>query len=59
MAAVPRREAKALGLTRQFLHATRLGFTLPASGAWREFDSPLPPDLAAVLARLEAEAGED
>jgi 23S rRNA pseudouridine1911/1915/1917 synthase len=49
------REAKALGLSRQFLHATRLGFTLPSSGAWREFESPLPPDLAAVLARLEAE----
>ncbi len=50
-------EAKLLGLPRQFLHATRLGFTLP-SGAWRTFDSPLPPDLAAVLARLEASADE-
>ena len=48
------REAKALGLHRQFLHATRLGFTLPGSGEWRTFESPLPPDLAAVLARLEA-----
>ena len=48
------REAHALGLTRQFLHATRLGFHLPGSGAWREFESPLPPDLAAALARLEA-----
>ncbi len=50
-------EAKLLGLARQFLHATRLGFTLP-SGVWRAFDSPLPPDLAAVLARLEAAADE-
>ena len=33
------REARALGLARQFLHATRLGFNLPA-GAWRAFDSP-------------------
>ena len=53
------REAKAFGLHRQFLHATRLGFTLPTSGAWREFDSPLPPDLAAVLARLEAGDGDE
>ena len=50
------REAKALGLLRQFLHAARLGFHLPSSGAWHEFESPLPPDLAAVQARLDAEA---
>jgi 23S rRNA pseudouridine1911/1915/1917 synthase len=39
---------------RQFLHAARLGFTLPGDGAWREFTSPLPPDLAAILADLRA-----
>jgi 23S rRNA pseudouridine1911/1915/1917 synthase len=39
---------------RQFLHAERLGFTLPARGEWREFVSPLPADLAAVLAMLRA-----
>jgi 23S rRNA pseudouridine1911/1915/1917 synthase len=40
------------GLPRQFLHATRLGFYQPTSGAWIELDSPLPPDLAAFLATL-------
>lgn len=46
----------ALGLERQFLHATRLAFTHPAGG---EVDvaSPLPDDLEAALAR--ARAGEE
>lgn len=39
---------------RQFLHAWRLGFFLPSSGEWREFTSPLPPDLVGFLASLEA-----
>jgi 23S rRNA pseudouridine1911/1915/1917 synthase len=34
---------------RLFLHAARLGFRLPGSGEWREFQAPLPADLAAVL----------
>jgi 23S rRNA pseudouridine1911/1915/1917 synthase len=34
---------------RQFLHAWRLGFRLPASGRYEEFESPLPGDLAAAL----------
>ncbi len=46
------RQAGALGLERQFLHAYRLGFCLPSSGEYREFESPLPADLAAVLERL-------
>ncbi len=41
-------------LGRQFLHAARLGLHLPG-GEWREFTSPLPPDLAAVLDALRAE----
>lgn len=41
----PRPELK---LARQFLHAWRLGVTLP-NGQWREFDSPLPADLTAAL----------
>jgi len=41
------------GLTRQFLHASLLGLRLPSSGEYREFTSPLPPDLAAVLEALE------
>ncbi|HVF99310.1 MAG TPA: RluA family pseudouridine synthase, partial [Chloroflexia bacterium] len=31
------KDAATLGLTRQFLHAHRLGFTLPSTGEWREF----------------------
>ncbi len=51
------RGPKGGGLTvpRQFLHAARLGLHLP-SGAWREFASPLPPDLAAVLDALRVES---
>ncbi len=48
--------AGGLGLTRQFLHAARLAFAHPVTGAPVDVSSPLPPDLAAVLARLEAEA---
>jgi 23S rRNA pseudouridine1911/1915/1917 synthase len=42
-----------LGLTRQFLHATRLAFAHPISGERVEVHSPLPDDLAAALARAE------
>jgi len=45
------------GLERQFLHAARLAFAHPLRGDPVDVRSPLPPDLAAVLARLEAEAG--
>lgn len=40
-----------LGLTRQFLHAHRLAFTHPFTGARVEVTSSLPPDLAAALER--------
>jgi 23S rRNA pseudouridine1911/1915/1917 synthase len=43
-----------LVIPRQFLHAAQLGFTLPSTGAWREFVSPLPTDLAEVLSALRA-----
>jgi 23S rRNA pseudouridine1911/1915/1917 synthase len=39
----------AYGLTRQFLHAHRLGFTHPSSGERLEFTSDLPGDLVAAL----------
>ena len=39
-----------LGLERQFLHAARLAFTHPVTGAAVDVSSPLPPDLAAALA---------
>jgi 23S rRNA pseudouridine1911/1915/1917 synthase len=38
---------------RQFLHAHRIRFRLPATGEQVEFTSPLPPDLQAVLDALE------
>jgi 23S rRNA pseudouridine1911/1915/1917 synthase len=44
--------AARLGLTRQWLHAVRLGFAHPATGEWVEFESPLPDDLAIALDRL-------
>ena len=36
-------------LSRQFVHACRLGFKLPSSGEHAEFESELPPDLAQAL----------
>jgi 23S rRNA pseudouridine1911/1915/1917 synthase len=41
------------GLTRQFLHATRLAFVHPVTGADIDVSSPLPADLAAALANAE------
>lgn len=41
---------------RLFLHAARLAFRLPSTGEWREFQSPLPDDLTAVLERLRGDA---
>ncbi len=43
-------------LERPALHAARLAFTHPATGERLVFEAPLPPDLAAVLERLRAEA---
>jgi 23S rRNA pseudouridine1911/1915/1917 synthase len=39
-------------LKRQFLHAGKIEFSLPSSGARVEFSSPLPEDLQKVLADL-------
>lgn len=41
-----------LGLTRQWLHAHRLGFTHPSSRERVEFESPYPQDLAYALETL-------
>jgi len=46
-----------LGLARQFLHAARLRFAQPFSGASVDVRSPLPEDLAAALERARAEPG--
>jgi 23S rRNA pseudouridine1911/1915/1917 synthase len=40
-----------------FLHAAHLGFRHPRTGAPVEWDSPLPPDLAAVLAEVRSASG--
>ncbi|MFM8819774.1 MAG: RluA family pseudouridine synthase [Phenylobacterium sp.] len=51
--AAPVREAVgASGLSRQALHAAVLGFVHPVTGARLRFDSPPPPDMAALEARL-------
>jgi 23S rRNA pseudouridine1911/1915/1917 synthase len=46
--------ADRLGLTRQWLHAVRLGFAHPADGHWAEFSSAYPADLAHALEVLRA-----
>ncbi len=38
-----------LPLKRQFLHAYKLGFKLPSTGEYREFEAALPKDLQAIL----------
>jgi 23S rRNA pseudouridine955/2504/2580 synthase len=45
------------GLKRMFLHAWKLGFSHPMTGERVELESPLPPELAALVARLDAESG--
>lgn len=50
-----------LGLDRPFLHAAQLGFTHPITDEWMAFESPLPADLADVLAscrKLDADSPE-
>jgi 23S rRNA pseudouridine1911/1915/1917 synthase len=44
-----------LGLERQFLHAARLAFAHPVTGAPVDVSSPLPDDLRAALERAAAE----
>jgi 23S rRNA pseudouridine1911/1915/1917 synthase len=44
-----------LGLERQFLHAARLAFAHPVTGARIDVSSPLPDDLRAALDRAAAE----
>lgn len=44
-------DARALGLSRPFLHAARLSFAHPVTGARVDLEEPLPEDLAEALAR--------
>ncbi len=46
--------ARTLGLTRQWLHAHRLGFHHPADARWVEYTSEPPADLATALESLRA-----
>jgi 23S rRNA pseudouridine1911/1915/1917 synthase len=39
-------------LSRQFLHASKIGFRLPSSGEYMEFSSPLPEDLERALKEI-------
>lgn len=48
--------AKRLKLTRQWLHAMRLGFEHPAHGEWVEFESAYPDDLRGALDIVKAES---
>jgi 23S rRNA pseudouridine1911/1915/1917 synthase len=43
-------------LTRPFLHAARLSFTHPATGATLTFEAPLPPDLHSTITSLRQTA---
>ncbi len=48
--------ARRLRLTRQWLHAVRLGFEHPADGRWAEFESGYPDDLRHALDTVRAES---
>lgn len=48
--------AKRLG--RQALHARTLGFHHPGTGAWMEFESPMPEDFALALSELRRAASD-
>ena len=48
---------QSLELDRPWLHAKRLAFRHPGSGAQAVFESPLPPDLTAILDRLAGGGG--
>ena len=46
--------AERLGLTRQWLHAVRLGFEHPGTGQWTLVESPYPTDLSEAWDKLSA-----
>jgi 23S rRNA pseudouridine1911/1915/1917 synthase len=45
-------------LGRNFLHAAKLGFAQPRTGAWIELRAPVPQELREFLQHLSAAAGE-
>jgi 23S rRNA pseudouridine1911/1915/1917 synthase len=42
-----------LDFPRQALHAARLGFAHPRTGAALNFETPMPPDMITVMAALD------
>jgi 23S rRNA pseudouridine1911/1915/1917 synthase len=52
-AAPVRAAVEAAGLRRQALHAAVLGFVHPVTGERLRFETPLPPDMAALEGRLQ------
>ncbi len=42
---------------RQALHASRLGFVLPSTGEWREFEAPLPEDMRTLVDGMRSRHG--
>ena len=50
--------AQRLGLTRQWLHAVRLGFEHPVSGLWVDICSVYPPYLAHALDLIRSETAD-
>jgi 23S rRNA pseudouridine1911/1915/1917 synthase len=50
--------AQRLGLTRQWLHAVRLGFEHPVSGQRVDITSDYPPDLAHALDLIRSETAD-
>jgi 23S rRNA pseudouridine1911/1915/1917 synthase len=48
--------ARSAYLSRQFLHAYKLGFKLPSNNENRQFESPLPSDLAQALEDIAGKA---
>ncbi|MBT0961374.1 RluA family pseudouridine synthase [Denitromonas iodatirespirans] len=57
--ALNKRLAKEAGLTRMFLHAARLRFAHPLTGAPVSVEAPLPPELQAFLKHLDASEVRD
>jgi 23S rRNA pseudouridine1911/1915/1917 synthase len=47
------RQKNSFGLTRQALHASKFGFTHPATKEWMEFTAPLAEDMKNILELLE------
>jgi 23S rRNA pseudouridine1911/1915/1917 synthase len=50
----PKVEDRLKSIHRQMLHAWILGFHHPTSNQWMQFEAPLPPDFAELVAILEA-----